>query len=265
VLAHPLLAGLALLLPLPDLLLLLTLMTPPAPHPHPPPRAPQILLILDVETTGLEPPQAELCEIGAVLFSVAQRSTLQQLSFLLPVVSNAAQAINGIEPTLTLLPAPVQEATVLLRALVRQADALVAHNASFDRPWIEAYLDTAVHPDLQRPWICTCEGISWEDVRPNPSLQGLALAHGVPIWAAHRALTDCIYLAAILERAAGLEQKLAEGLLPRRLVAADLPFSRKQEAKEAGFRWQPERKLWLRKLTDAQIQDLPFPTYEVEP
>lgn len=243
-------------------------MTLPATHLCPPPSGsplsgPQTLLILDVETTGLEPPQAELCEIGAVLFSVPQRSILQQLSFLLPVVSNDAQAINGIEPGLTQQPAPIEEAAVLLRAMVRHADALVAHNAAFDQPWIETFLDTAAHPDLQRPWICTCEGITWEDVRPNPSLQSLALAHGVPIWAAHRALTDCIYLAAVLERAAALEQKLAEGLLPRRLMAADLPFARKNEAKEAGFRWLPDRKLWIRKLTDAQIEDLPFPTYEV--
>ena len=56
--------------------------------------SPRSLLILDVETTGLEPPQAELCEIGAVLFSVPQRSILQQLSFLLPVSSNDAQAMR---------------------------------------------------------------------------------------------------------------------------------------------------------------------------
>ena len=55
---------------------------------------------------GLEPPQTELCEIGAVLFSVPHRVVLQQLSFLLPVASNDAQAINGIEPRLTQQLAP---------------------------------------------------------------------------------------------------------------------------------------------------------------
>jgi DNA polymerase-3 subunit epsilon len=233
-------------------------MTLPAPHLRPPLSGPQTLLILDVETTGLEPPQAELCEIGAVLFSVPQRSILQQLSFLLPVANNDAQAINGIEPGLTLQPAPREEPASLLRAMVRHADAFVAHNAAFDQPWIETFLDTAAHPDLQRPWICTCEGISWEDMRPNPSLQSLALAHGVPIWAAHRALTDCIYLAQILERTPHLEVRLAEGLEPRQLVAALLPFNRKDEAKAAGFRWYPEVKQWRRRCTAAQIEALPF-------
>lgn len=227
--------------------------------------APRTLLLLDVETTGLEPPQAELCEIGAVLFSVPHRSVLQQLSFLLPVLRNDARAINGIDPALTLLPAPIEQATALFRAMVCQADALLAHNASFDRPWIEAFLDVTGQPELQRPWICSCEGISWEGTRPRPSLQALALAHGIPVWAAHRALSDCTYLAQILERTPDLEHKLAEGLLPRRLVAADLPYARRVEARQAGFRWLPERRLWVRQLTDAQIAALPFPTTEVEP
>jgi DNA polymerase-3 subunit epsilon len=105
----------------------------------------------------------------------------------------------------------------------------------------------------------------WEQARPNPSLQALALAHGIPVWAAHRALTDCTYLAAVLERTPDLEQKLAEGLLPRRLVAADLPFARKDEAKAAGFRWQPERKQWIRRLTEAQIEALPFAVVALDP
>jgi DNA polymerase-3 subunit epsilon len=120
-------------------------MTQLAPQLQPPLRT---LLLVDVETTGLEAPQAELCEIGAVLFSVPQRSVIQQLSFLLPVLRNDAEAINGIAPNLTLEPAPVAEATALLQAMVRRADALVAHNAAFDRPWLEGFLGTATRPEL---------------------------------------------------------------------------------------------------------------------
>ena len=56
-----------------------------------------------------------------------------------------------------------------------------------------------------------------------------------------------------------------EDLQPRRLVAADLPFSRKDEAKQAGFRWLPQAKQWQRRCTEAQIQALPFPVLEAEP
>lgn len=227
---------------------------------------PQRLLLLDCETTGLDD-NAELCEIGAVLFSVPHRAVMQQLSFLLPVVSNPALDLNGIDPALTLEPQPAVDARGLFLAMVASADALVAHNAAFDRPWIDAWLVSAgidTTAAQGKPWICTCEGISWEGLKPNPSLAALALAHGIPVWAAHRALTDCIYLAQILQRDPQLEEHLAEGLLPRRLVAADLPFSRKDEAKEAGFRWVPEARQWQRRCTAEQIATLPFAVIRLE-
>lgn len=226
------------------------------------------LLLLDCETTGLEVGTDALCEVGAVLFSVPHRAVLQQLSFLLPVAANGAEAINGIDAALTRVPQPRPEAVALFRAMLNAAGAVVCHNAAFDQPWIERWLAAAglaTTKDQGKPWICTCEGISWAGLRPSPSLAALALAHGIPVWAAHRALTDCIYLAQILERDPQLEEHLAEGLQPRRLVAADLPFSRKDEAKEAGFRWLPEAKQWQRRCTAAQIEALPFAVIPLEP
>ena len=37
------------------------------------------VLIVDVETTGLEPGDAKLVEVGAVLFDVPQRAVLSQV------------------------------------------------------------------------------------------------------------------------------------------------------------------------------------------
>jgi DNA polymerase-3 subunit epsilon len=179
------------------------------------------------------------------------------------VVSNPAQAINGIDPAITLEPQPQTQAYELFLAMFSAADAVVAHNAAFDRPWIDGWL-TGMACEHSIPWICTCEGISWEGLKPNPSLAALALAHGIPVWAAHRSLTDCIYLAQILQRDPLLEEHLAEGLRPRQLVAADLPFARKDEAKDAGFRWVPEVKQWQRRCTDEQIAALPFPVIPLE-
>ncbi len=227
------------------------------------PAVPRCLLLVDVETTGLEHGVAELCEIGAVLFSVPHRAVLQQLSFLLPVTSNPAQVVNRIDPRLTLENQPQREAHNLLRAMLGAADAVVAHNAAFDRPWLEQWLALNGIP-FPTCWICTCEGISWAGLRPNPSLSALALAHGIPVWAAHRALTDCIYLAQILERDPQLEEHLIEGLQPRVLVAADLPFARKDEARAAGFRWVPDARQWQRRCTAQQIEALPFRVIALE-
>ncbi|MCP9819841.1 3'-5' exonuclease [Synechococcus sp. Cruz-9H2] len=221
---------------------------------------PQLLLLLDCETTGLDPDLDQLVEVGAVLFSVPHRAVLQQLSVLLPVEQNAAEAINGISPAITHCSIAVDGFMALLVQLACSADALVAHNAAFDRQWLDPLLVTST-----KPWICTMSGISWPDLRPNPSVTALALAHGIPVWAAHRALTDCSYLAQVLERAPGLEDLLAEGLLPRSLCVANVSFEQRQQAKDHGFRWLPDRKQWQRELTEAQIDALPFNVTRLEP
>jgi DNA polymerase-3 subunit epsilon len=211
------------------------------------------LLLIDCETTGTDPSKDELCEIGAILFSVEYKAVIQQLSFLLPVKANPAKKINGIPVGLTnsTLLSGNEAMLAALSWMAYQADACVAHNADFDRQWVPSLL-------LERPWICTCHGISWPNLRPSPSLATLALAYGVPVWAAHRALTDCIYLAQVFERDPELEAHIEEGLLPQVLVNACVSFDEKDLAKEAGFRWMPEIRQWQRKCNERQIAALPF-------
>jgi DNA polymerase-3 subunit epsilon len=149
--------------------------------------------------------------------------------------------------------------------MFRDAGAIVAHNADFDRQWFELAFSRwgAAKEELDaKPWICTCHGISWGNVKQSPSLAALALAHGVPVWAAHRALTDCIYLAQIFERDELLLEHLAEGLPPQKLVRACVSFDQKDMARKAGFRWDPSRKQWTRKCNQKQIAALPFSAVE---
>ena len=75
------------------------------------------LLILDTETTGLNAEVDQVLEVGAILFCVPQRAVLAQLSFLLPVEDNAAQALNGISPAATQAAQPWQQSLLLLQQL----------------------------------------------------------------------------------------------------------------------------------------------------
>lgn len=214
----------------------------------------ETLLILDCETTGLDPATDSLCEVGAILFSVEHRAVIQQVSFLLPIEANPVQHINGISPELASWRAPLHALPLFLE-MASVSDAFLAHNAAFDRQWIDPQLTPALR---SIPWICTCEGIRWPGLRLNPSLTDLALAHGVPVWAAHRALTDCIYLAQVLERDPDLEAHLLQGLEPRRLVVAQVSYDQREQAKAAGFRWDPTTKQWSRRCSQSEIDELPF-------
>ena len=96
-------------------------------------------------------------------------------------------------------------------------------------------------------------------------MRDLALAYGVPVWAAHRALTDCIYLVQVFERCGDLEALLAAALQPRLLYRAKLPYAERHKAKEAGFRWNhPVAGAWSRRLSQQEVSALPFAVQPVE-
>lgn len=231
---------------------------------RPLPAAPELILILDTETTALSPEQGQCIEVGAVLFHVPSRSVLQQISFLLPCQANPAESINGIPAAVTRLPQPRQGAEACFLAMVAAAEAVVAHNVAFDRQWF----GHGPLPSLDRPWICSMEDIRWpaeRQLRPNPSVRDLALAYGVPVWAAHRALTDCHYLVHVFERCPELEALLVAAQEPRQLYRARLSYAERHRAREAGFRWNhPVDGAWSRRLTEREAEALPFPVVPVE-
>jgi DNA polymerase-3 subunit epsilon len=87
----------------------------------------------------------------------------------------------------------------------------------------------------------------------------------VPVWAAHRALTDCTYLAQVFERCGDLDALLLEGLEPRQLYRACLSYAERHQAREAGFRWNdPVAGAWSRRLSERELESLPFAVIRVD-
>lgn len=233
-------------------------------HEQPGAGLPQRLLIVDTETTGLEPGAGECIEVGAILFAVAPRSVLAQVSFLLPCATNPCEAINGIPAAVSRLPQPWEPLRDAFEVLVAAADAVVAHNAGFDRQWFGHGSLAAI----DKPWICSMDDIRWPadlNLRSQPSLRDLALAHGIPVWAAHRALTDCTYLAQVFERRPDLEQLLQVALEPRRLYKARVSYDERHRARQAGFRWnEPVKGAWTRRLSEREVAALPFAVVPID-
>ena len=225
---------------------------------------PALLLLVDTETTGLDPRQHQCIEVGAVLFDVPRRAVLSQISFLLPCDQNPARSVNGIDPEVSRLPQPWPQALECFEAMLAAADVVLAHNAAFDRQWF----GQGPLPAIDKPWLCSMEDLRWpaeRQLRATPSVRDLALAYGVPVWAAHRALTDCIYLAQVFERCPELERLLQAGLEPRRLYRARLSYEERHKAREAGFRWnEPISGAWSRRLSEQEAALLSFPVVPVE-
>tara|TARA_B100000700_G_scaffold327573_1_gene442533 strand:- start:997 stop:1701 length:705 start_codon:yes stop_codon:yes gene_type:complete len=226
---------------------------------------PEVLLIIDTETTGLDPDKDKCIEIGSILYSVKKRAILTQHSFLLPVSENNAENINKINPSITTINQPWEKALDYFNDLVDSSEYLVAHNSAFDQQWFGKF----PLPILAKKWICSMEDINWpkeRSLRARPSVRDLALAYEVPVWMLHRALTDCIYIAEVFNREPLLEVLLNQALEPKQLVRANISYENRHLAKNASFTWNnPIPGAWGRRISQRERDLLEFDVSEVYP
>jgi len=217
------------------------------------------ICILDTETTGLTPETGQCIEVAVVRYSLKHRAVVESMSQLFYADHNPLEHINHI-PSEILLGA-ILDSDCIWRQVeycASECEAIIAHNAEFDQQWVPNEL-------LAWPWICTCHGVDWPlQTKPGSSLVDLALAHGLAVVDPHRALSDCLLLARLLNRCAELghdvEAMLRRGLRPKGEFKADVSFADKERAKQKGFKWDPARKIWHKSMAveDATRENLGF-------
>lgn len=223
------------------------------------------VLILDTETTDLEPSKGKLIEIGAVLWSVDYRSIVEVYSGVLSADENPAESTNGIPADLLrgagLPPAPM----MLVDDIAARAAFVVAHNADFDRRWVQPLGFSRLNG---LPWVCTIEDIEWPRPGPGKSLTAIALAHGVAVVSAHRAIHDCLLLTRLFEAVPDIDVRLGAALahaaLPKAEIHSLAPYEDREIVKAHGFHWDPARKVWHRRMAIADAEKLPFRTRTVK-
>lgn len=221
-------------------------------------------LIIDTETTGLED-TARVIEVGAILYSVDNQCSLQELATLLPADGNAAESINRIKVEALREIGFTQSASMameLLFSMSKSADVYVAHNAEFDSKRVFGQTDFL--PLAELPWVCTKSDFRWPCGKEQDSLINTALANGVPVASAHRALTDCRLIAALFDRMADLPAMFEVAMRPKALFEALVPFERKDEAKAAGFKWNGTDRTWTRQMAIDDVAALSFPVRQIQ-
>ena len=169
------------------------------------------ILIVDTETTGLNPEKGDkVIELAVVLYNVEHKTILQNFSTLFPCSDNPVEHINGIKADATTKAIPLDFVTGQVRVMCENAQALVAHNAIFDRKFLKTL---SIWPDvLNLPWICTRHDFAWPVNLYRTRLQDVCLALQVPYVDAHRALTDCRLIAECFSKVGDLLPRLQDAL-----------------------------------------------------
>jgi DNA polymerase-3 subunit epsilon len=92
-----------------------------------------------------------------------------------------------------------------MESIFGRAEFVVAHNASFDR----SFLEHLVPMSVDRPWKCSCFGIPWKKHGlENRRLGTIRDFFGIAHDEAHRALADCEVVLEALKRPRYLQDLL---------------------------------------------------------
>lgn len=220
-----------------------------------------ILTIIDTETTGLDHEKNDVIEIGIVNFDTDENEIITSESILVcPKVFDDFEKtvpIHGIQKSLIdKYGIYFEEAVQKVKSHITPKTVMVAHNAEFDRGWFKSEKEI-----FGLPWICTKDDVKWPEHLSNNHLISVAIAHGVPVVSAHRALEDCLTIARLLKRVGekhNLSEMLTLAMRPKAIFVADVPYAQKDLAKEAGFRWVPEKKVWQKRMFLDDVASLKF-------
>ena len=209
---------------------------------------------LDVETTGLTGADS-IIELALLVFHYDDHGNVLHVS----------EAFDELEAPGRRIPAEVVSLTGItdemvsgrriedaeVARLVADADLVVAHNAGFDRQFVEARLPFF----SELSWACSMSDVDWAagGLRSR-KLENLALAKGY-FYRAHRAIYDCHVALGLLRLPIGESGPPALADLLRRssadtvrLWAEASPFEKKDDLKARYYRWSSQAKCWWKDI-----------------
>lgn len=225
------------------------------------------VVVLDTETTGLDASKEKIIELALLKVKidlntglpVGEVTVYDELEDPGIPISKEVEKLTGINSAMV---AGKQLDETRIAALMQGVDLVIAHNAGFDRPFVESRLPYF----NQLAWACSFADISWKDQgRSSAKLENLAQALGY-FYDAHRAEMDCHALLAVLAAAlpvtpapiasdlvtpssTGLAWLIGKAQHPTyRLQATNAPFDAKDKLRVRGYRWNAEQKVWHTRL-----------------
>ncbi|MCW6512854.1 3'-5' exonuclease [Lichenifustis flavocetrariae] len=218
--------------------------TPSGPSvPHPPDPGQGVGIVLDCETTGLDPAKAEIIELAMLRFEYDVHGVRRLLGAFTGLQEPSGAIPREITAITGLADVDVAGQAIddgLVEAFAAGADLVIAHNAGFDRRFTERRW-----PGFAcLPWSCSLSQIPWREEGFEAARLKLLLAEAGFFHRGHRALDDAaatLHLIGLpLPRSgrSGFDHMMERTRAPSaRVWALGAPFEAKDLLKRRGFKW----------------------------
>jgi len=201
-------------------------------------------IFLDLETTGLNPDQDEIIEIGMVPFTYGPQGQIYSVDTPYSKLREPSKPISEEVTKITNIANEMVQGKTIdpdeVFDFVKQAGLIIAHNARFDRVFMEKFS----HQFAEKPWACSMSQIPWkEEGFDGTRLSHIAAGLGF-FYEAHRAVEDCSAGIEVLSRTLPISGELALSKLltearqdTKRIWAVNAPYDFKDILKARGYRW----------------------------
>jgi DNA polymerase-3 subunit epsilon len=212
-------------------------------------------LIVDVETTGLNAKQDKVIEIGLVEFQMDVNGS-HSITSMYSGLEDPKEPLTPLITDLTRLTDEIVSGQKIDWSLVRKcwdrASFVIAHNAEFDRGFLQSRAELREFP---KHWACSMRHIDWRSKKfGSQKLNYLAADHGFANPFAHRAMFDCAttfrliapHMTELIESSYEAEYEIA---------AIGAPFETKDALKSAGYFWDNEKRAWRIRVGPRRIDE----------
>lgn len=138
----------------------------------------------------------------------------------------------------------------MIVALLESADIVIAHNAAFDRPFVDQRF-----PQLTPgAWACSLDQLDWLDLGYDGRALGHLLLQSGHYFEGHRAAHDVVALTTLLGVELADGRTILSHLLAQcerdsvRVEAIGAPYDAKDLLKRRGYRWDGAARHWWREI-----------------
>lgn len=218
-------------------------------------------IVIDVETTGTDFDTDVVIELAARRFAYDERHVITRIDRLYSwqedpkrPLSEEASRITGLVDD-DLVGKRIDEAEA--SRIIGSADVRIAHNAAFDRPFVERRLPGIV--DL--PWACSIQDIGWTEFGFESAKLGWILTQCGFFHEAHRAAADVDATIQILQHEIVPETTALDMLMTRACASSWIvrafgaAFDVKEVLRARRYRWNPVQKVWWKEVRDRVAEE----------